>query len=83
MTPGPSATTSPSVSVLPASAPVTLTHVHGLSYGAEEKQLLIPSHHGLAVYAAGRGFKAEGRPAFRQYGEWRWNARRKFEGRQG
>jgi hypothetical protein len=43
-----------------AGSPVTLTHVHGLSYSADGKQLLIPSHHGLAVYADGRWFKAEG-----------------------
>lgn len=43
-----------------AGQPVTLTHVHGLSYSADGKQLLIPSHHGLAVYADGRWSKAEG-----------------------
>jgi photosystem II stability/assembly factor-like uncharacterized protein len=41
-------------------APVTLTHVHGLAYSADGKQLLIPSHHGLAVYAGGRWSKAQG-----------------------
>ena len=39
---------------------VTLTHVHGLSYSADGKQLMIPSHHGLAVFAAGRWSKAPG-----------------------
>lgn len=44
----------------PAHATVTLTHVHGLSYSADGKQLLIPSHHGLAVFAEGRWSKAAG-----------------------
>jgi photosystem II stability/assembly factor-like uncharacterized protein len=44
----------------PAHATVTLTHVHGLSYSADGKQLLIPSHHGLAVFADGRWTKAAG-----------------------
>lgn len=39
---------------------VTLLHVHGLSYSADGRQLMIPSHHGLAVYAEGRWSKAEG-----------------------
>lgn len=39
---------------------VTLTHVHGLSYSADGKQLMIPSHHGLAIYAGGRWSKAPG-----------------------
>lgn len=39
---------------------VTLTHVHGLAYSADGKQLLIPSHHGLAVYAGGRWSKSAG-----------------------
>lgn len=43
-----------------AGSPVTLVHVHGLSYGADGKQLLIPSHDGLAVYADGRWSKAAG-----------------------
>ena len=33
-----------------AQGTVTLTHVHGLSYSADGKRLMIPSHHGLAVY---------------------------------
>jgi len=45
----------------PASAQaVTLTHVHGLSYSPDGKRLIIPSHHGLAVYANGRWSKAPG-----------------------
>src|SRR6266542_2184755 len=37
-----------------------LTHVHGLAYSADGKRLLIPSHHGLAVYENGRWSKAPG-----------------------
>ncbi|UUZ68986.1 glycosyl hydrolase [Polaromonas sp. P2-4] len=43
-----------------AGEPVTLAHVHGLSFSADGRQLLIPSHHGLAVYADGRWSKAAG-----------------------
>lgn len=43
-----------------ADSPVTLTHVHGLSYSADGKQLMIPSHHGLAVFSGGRWSKAPG-----------------------
>ncbi len=39
---------------------ITLTHVHGLSYTADGSQLLIPSHHGLAVFSGGRWSKAPG-----------------------
>ncbi|HRO60999.1 MAG TPA: glycosyl hydrolase, partial [Burkholderiaceae bacterium] len=39
---------------------ITLTHVHGLSYSADGQQLLIPSHHGLAVFSEGRWSKAAG-----------------------
>lgn len=39
---------------------VTLTHVHGLAYSADGKRLMVPSHHGLAVYAEGRWAKAPG-----------------------
>lgn len=39
---------------------VTLTHVHGLAYSADGKRLMIPSHHGLAVYEAGKWNKAPG-----------------------
>ena len=41
-------------------AEVTLTHVHGFSYSADGKQLMIPSHHGLAVYENGKWSKAPG-----------------------
>jgi photosystem II stability/assembly factor-like uncharacterized protein len=40
--------------------PVTLTHVHGLAYSADGKRLLIPSHHGLAIYQNGKWSKARG-----------------------
>jgi photosystem II stability/assembly factor-like uncharacterized protein len=38
----------------------TLTHVHGLAYSADGKQLMIPSHHGLALYRDGKWSKAPG-----------------------
>ncbi len=43
-----------------AQGAVTLTHVHGLAYSADGKRLMIPSHHGLAVYANGKWSKAPG-----------------------
>lgn len=43
-----------------AQAAVTLTHVHGLAYSADGKKLMIPSHHGLAVYENGKWSKAPG-----------------------
>lgn len=43
-----------------AQAPVTLTHVHGLAYSADGARLMVPSHHGLAVYENGRWSKAAG-----------------------
>ena len=39
---------------------VTLTHVHGLAFSPDGKRLMIPSHHGLAVYEAGKWSKAPG-----------------------
>lgn len=39
---------------------VTLTHVHGLAYSPDGKRLMIPSHHGLAVYEKGKWSKAPG-----------------------
>jgi len=39
---------------------VTLTHVHGLAYSADGKQLMVPSHHGLAVYRDGKWSMAAG-----------------------
>ena len=41
---------------------ITLTHVNGLTYSADGKQLFVPSHHGLAVYSNGRWSKAPGPP---------------------
>jgi len=41
-------------------ANVTLTHVHGLSYSPDGKKLMIPSHHGLAVYENGKWSNAPG-----------------------
>jgi photosystem II stability/assembly factor-like uncharacterized protein len=43
-----------------AQGPVTLTHVHGLAYSPDGKRLMIPSHHGLAVYENGKWSKAPG-----------------------
>lgn len=40
--------------------PLTLTHVHGLAWSADGKRLMIPSHHGLAVYENGKWSKAPG-----------------------
>lgn len=43
-----------------AQSVVTLMHVHGLSYSEDGKRLIVPSHHGLAIYSAGRWSKAPG-----------------------
>jgi hypothetical protein len=48
------------LTVASAQAGVTLTHVHGLSYSADGGKLMIPSHHGLAVYENGKWSKAPG-----------------------
>ena len=48
------------VAAAPAQSPVTLTHAHGLAYSADGKRLMIPSHHGLAVYENGKWSKAPG-----------------------
>jgi len=49
-------------SVLPAHAlaQVMLMHVHGLAYSPDGRQLMIPSHHGLAIYESGKWSKAPG-----------------------
>ena len=39
---------------------VTLTHIHGLAYSADGNRVMIPSHHGLAVYENGKWSKAPG-----------------------
>jgi photosystem II stability/assembly factor-like uncharacterized protein len=46
----------------PASADsgTNLTHVHGLSFSEDGKQLMIPSHNGLAVFQDGKWVKAAG-----------------------
>jgi photosystem II stability/assembly factor-like uncharacterized protein len=43
-----------------AQSAIALTHVHGLAYSGDGKRLMIPSHHGLAVYENGRWSKAPG-----------------------
>jgi len=43
-----------------AQSTVGLTHAHGLAYSADGKKLMIPSHHGLAIYEAGKWSKAPG-----------------------
>src|SRR3546814_6329934 len=60
------ASTEPSVAdtkatmTLARGAPIELTRVHGLAYSADGKQLLIPSHHGIAAYADGQWTKMAG-----------------------
>ena len=48
------------LNVRAADTGVTLTHVHGLSYSADGRRIMIPSHHGLAVFEAGKWSKAPG-----------------------
>lgn len=43
-----------------ACAQLTLMHVHGLAYSPDGKRLMIPSHHGLAIYENGKWSKAPG-----------------------
>lgn len=50
----------PLAGIVQAGDSVTLMHVHGLAYSADGSQLMIPSHHGLAVYAGDRWSKAAG-----------------------
>lgn len=40
--------------------PTALVHMHGLAYSADGKQLMVPSHHGLAIYENGKWSKAPG-----------------------
>ncbi len=47
-------------SVASAQPKVTLHHVHGLAYSADGKQIMVPSHHGLAIYRDGKWSKAPG-----------------------
>ncbi len=37
-----------------------LTHVHGLAYSTDGKKLMVPSHHGLAIYERRKWSKAPG-----------------------
>jgi len=39
---------------------ITLHHVHGLAYSSDGKRLMVPSHHGLAVFENGKWSKAPG-----------------------
>jgi len=48
------------IAVAPARASVTLTHIHGLAYSSDGKRLMLPSHHGLAVYENGKWSKTPG-----------------------
>ena len=48
------------VPVVHAQGGVTLTHVHGLGFSADGRELVIPSHGGLAIYSGGRWSKAAG-----------------------
>jgi hypothetical protein len=48
------------IAIPSAQAAVGITHVHGLSYSGDGKRLMIPSHHGLAVYEDGQWSKAPG-----------------------
>lgn len=43
-----------------AQSAVTLHHIHGLAYTADGKQIIVPSHHGLAIYSGGKWAKAPG-----------------------
>lgn len=44
----------------PSNEEVQLMHVHGLAYDADGSKLMIPSHHGLAVYNGSAWSKAPG-----------------------
>ncbi|MBM3357822.1 MAG: glycosyl hydrolase [Betaproteobacteria bacterium] len=48
------------VPVAGAQSAETLHHVHGLAYSADGKQLMVPSHHGLAIYSGGKWSKGPG-----------------------
>lgn len=43
-----------------AQTAVTLVHVHGLAFSPDGTKLMIPSHHGLAIYSGGKWSKAPG-----------------------
>ncbi len=46
--------------VVSAQSGVTLHHIHGFAYSGDGKRLMIPSHHGLAIYQNGKWSKAPG-----------------------
>lgn len=50
----------PALTAAHAAEPVALTHVHGLSYSKDGTRLMIPSHHGLAIYSNGQWSKGDG-----------------------
>lgn len=45
--------------LLPESAAVTITHVHGLGFSSDGEQLVVPAHDGLRVYADGEWFEPD------------------------
>lgn len=47
-------------SIARSEEPVSLLHVHGLSFSADGKELTIPSHVGLAIYEAGKWRQGRG-----------------------
>lgn len=48
------------VSGVAAGETIALQHIHGLAYSADGRQLLVPSHDGLAIYAGGEWSVAPG-----------------------
>ena len=46
--------------VAAAQGEVVLPHVHGLAYSSDGKRLMVPSHHGLALYEKGRWSRGPG-----------------------
>ncbi len=48
------------VPAVQAQGSVTLAHVHGVGFMADGRELVIPSHGGLAIYSGGRWSKAAG-----------------------
>lgn len=44
----------------PAQSREMLVHVHGLAYSADGTTLMVPSHHGLAIYQRGKWRRAPG-----------------------
>lgn len=56
----PSVANTQAIKTLAQAAPIELTHVHGLAYSTDGKQLLIPSHHGIAAYTNGQWTRMAG-----------------------